>query len=351
MSLDGSPRILITRVSAVGDCILTLPMLCALRQNYPDAMLAWVAEPGPAQLLDGHPDLDQLIVAPKGWLQSPATILQLRKQLRQLRIETVLDPQSLTKSSALGWLSGARRRIGFARPRGRELACWLNRENHTPTALHIVDAQLELLKRLDVASSRVEFRLPTDPAAEQVVDQFLRQAHLGQGFVVLNPGAGWKSRSWPAEHYGLLARALGEQLNIPSAVVWSGDEERCAAQRIREKSAGHAILAPRTNLRELAALLERARLFVGSDTGPLHLAGAVGTQCVGLYGTTHPSASGPYGETHQVVQAYFQEYRRSRARRRASNDAMQAITPDRVFARCRDLLSDAQHRANDVEAA
>ena len=351
MPLDGSPRILITRVSAVGDCILTLPVLCALRRNYPDAMLAWVAEPGPAQLLEGHPDLDHLVIAPKRWLKPPATIRQLRRQLRELKIETVLDPQSLTKSSALGWLSGASRRIGFARPRGRELSGLLNHENHPAVAPHIVDAQLELLTRLGIESSHAEFRLPTVPEAEQTADRFLREAHLGRGFVALNPGAGWESRVWPAEHYGLLARSLGEQLNIPSTVVWAGGDEHRAAERIREKSAGHAVLAPRTSLRELAALLRRARLFVGSDTGPLHLAGAVGTRCVGLYGTTHPSASGPYGRAHRVVQEYFQEYRTSRARRAAANHAMQAITPEQVFECCDRMLPDIDNLRDDADAA
>ncbi|HAA67666.1 MAG TPA: glycosyl transferase family 9 [Planctomycetaceae bacterium] len=338
MPLDGSPRILITRTSAVGDCILTLPMLCALRKHYPRAMLAWVTEPGPAQLLGEHPDLDQLLVVSKGWLKSLTRIKEIRKTLQELQIDTVLDPQSLTKSAALGWLSGATRRIGFARPRGRELALWLNREHHLPAAPHIVDAQLELLQQLNIKTGAARFRLPAWPEAESVAEQFVRRSHLGGGFVVLNPGAGWESRVWPAESYGRLARMLGEQLNLPSAVVWSGSDERSAADRIQEKSGGHAVLAPPTTLRELAGILRRARLFVGSDTGPLHLAGAVGTRCVGLYGTTHPDASGPYGDHHQVVQAYFQKYQTSRERRRATNDAMQAITPETVFQACQDQL-------------
>lgn len=338
MPLDGSPRILITRTSAVGDCILTLPMLCALRTHYPQAMIAWVAEPGPAQILGDHPDLDQLVVVSKGWLKSPARIMQTRRALRELQIDTVLDPQSLTKSAALGWLSGAPRRIGFARPRGRELALWLNRDRHVSATSHIVDAQLELLQRLDIKTGEARFRLPVWPEAEPLAEQLVRQSHLGGGFIVLNPGAGWKSRVWPAESYGRLARMLGEELNLPTAVVWSGVAERAAAERIQEKSGGHAVLTPPTTLRELAAILRRAQLFVGSDTGPLHLAAAVGTRCVGLYGTTHPDASGPYGEQHQVVQAYFQQYQTSRGRRRATNDAMQAITPERVFRSCQDQL-------------
>ncbi|MEE3370899.1 MAG: glycosyltransferase family 9 protein [Planctomycetota bacterium] len=338
MPLDGSPRILITRTSAVGDCILTIPMLCALREHYPQAMLAWVTEPGPAQILGDHPDLDQLLVTPKGWLKSPARIRRIRHELRELQIDTVLDPQSLTKSAALGWLSGAARRIGFARPRGRELAIWLNRDCHVATAPHLVDAQLELLQQLDVKPGTARFRLPAWPEAEPLAEQFVRQSHLGGGFVVLNPGAGWESRVWPAESYGRLARQLGEELNLPSVVVWSGAAERAAAERIQEKSGGHAVLAPPTTLRELAAILRRTQLFVGSDTGPLHLASAVGTRCVGLYGTTHPDASGPYGDQHRVVQAYFQQYQTSRERRRATNEAMQAITPETVFQVCHNQL-------------
>ena len=139
------PRILITRLSAIGDCILTMPVACALRRKFPDALLAWVVEPGPAKLLRGHECLDELIVVKKGWLKSPSHVWRLRHRLRQLRPDIAIDPQGLTKSSIVAYMSGARRRIGFAKPLGRELSTWLNNELHKPKTLHLVDRQLELL--------------------------------------------------------------------------------------------------------------------------------------------------------------------------------------------------------------
>src|SRR5262249_14375152 len=144
MTRREAPRVLICRLSAIGDCILTMPLLCALRQSFPRAFLAWVVESGAAPLLQSHECLDQIIVVRKGWLRSPREVWELRQQLRALKFDTALDPQSLTKSSLVAWLSGAPRRIGFAAPRGRELSLWLNNVQIRPTASHLIDAQLQL---------------------------------------------------------------------------------------------------------------------------------------------------------------------------------------------------------------
>src|SRR5262245_49784347 len=119
-----TPRILICRTSAIGDCILTLPMLCALWDHFTRTFIASVVERGAAPLIKEHPFLDQLIVVNKVWLKSPRAVVDLRRQLLALQLDVTLDPQSLTKSSLLAWLSGAKQRIGFTPPRGRELSVW-----------------------------------------------------------------------------------------------------------------------------------------------------------------------------------------------------------------------------------
>lgn len=345
MARNDSPRILITRLSAIGDCVLTMPVLCALRARWPGAMLAWIAEPAAATLLEHHPCLDRLIVVPKGWLKSPAWIRRVRSELRALKLDTVVDPQSLTKSAAAGWLSGAPSRIGFAKPQGRELAPWLNTQTVRRTESHVVDAYLQLLEPLGIASPTVQFQVPIDREADATATRFVRSAHLTGGFAVINPGAGWDSRLWQADRYGLVARYLGEKYNLPSAVVWAGARERPWGEQIVASSAGHALLAPKTTLRELASLLRQARLFVGSDTGPMHLAVAVGTRCVSLHGPTNPSDSGPYGPGHVTVQASFPEPGLNPVRRRTDNHAMLAITVDAVCQACDMLLGRLVSRA------
>ncbi|MDP6058295.1 MAG: glycosyltransferase family 9 protein, partial [Pirellulaceae bacterium] len=176
MNSNTAPRILICRLSAVGDCILTTPMLCALREQFPKAFLAWAVEPAAAPLLENHPALDRLIVVDKRWLKSWQKIRFVRKELRALKFDVAIDPQSLSKSAMLAWLSGAKQRIGFQTPRGKELSLWLNNHFIKQSARHLVDCQLELLQALGVDSPRAQFCLPTSPSAEEKATGFLHCA-------------------------------------------------------------------------------------------------------------------------------------------------------------------------------
>jgi heptosyltransferase-1 len=337
-------RILICRLSAVGDSILTMPLLCALRDHLPNAYLAWISEPAGATLLRDHAALDQLLIAPKGWLSSPKRVRAIRKQLCACSFDVVIDPQSLTKSALAGWLSGAPRRIGFAKPRGRELSRWLNNCRVTPTASHLVDAQLELLRPLGINNPSVRFALPRDEQVEGKMDQALSTLHLKCPFAVINVGAGWQSRLWPTVRYGRVAKHLGQKWCIPSLVVWSGQRERQWGEEVVAASGGQALLAPPTSLPELGAILRRAKMYIGSDTGPMHLAAAVGTACVALFGTTRPECSGPYGAQHFCVQHYYQAGS-SRQRRRAMNDAMCGISIEMVTEACDARLSRCDSQA------
>lgn len=339
-----SPRILITRLSHIGDCILTLPVLNALRSCFPKAFIAWAVEPPSDQLLHDHGALDHLIVVPRGWMKSPSAVLRLRKQLQALRFDIVIDPQSLTKSSLLGWLSGAPRRIGFAKDQGRELALWLNNERVQPRMRHVVDRSLELLRPFGIRSPQVQFAIPQDPSAQETIQTFIQNAHLANGFALINPGAGWASRLWPTKRYATVAKYLGQNRDLPSVVAWAGEPEHQWAEQIVQHSGGHAHLAPKTNLRELAELLKAARLFIGSDTGPMHLAVAGNTDCVVLHGTTRPQDSGAYGGRHISLQKYYQAGT-SRQRRKAANDAMRTITSHEVCHACDRILGRQQIEA------
>ncbi len=337
MSAQESPRFLITRLSAIGDCITAVPLACAIRDAYPSAFVAWAVGAPAESLLRDHPCVNQFLVIPKRWLKSPLSHLSTRRTLHRLRFDYALDPQSLTKSAMLAWHSGAKERLGFAKPQGREFSTMLNNRLITPQSTHVVDQQLELLKPLGIEPRRVRFDIPVgDGISQQTKDQV--QTLVGKnGFQVLNPGAGWDSRLWPTSRFAEVARQAGTKLGMPSLVIWAGEREKKWAREIVAHSGEHAHLAPPTDLKSLAALLSLARLYVGSDTGPTHLAAAMGTPCVCMCGTTRGEVSGPYGSFHVIVQAYYHAGT-SRERRSAGNDAMLAISVDDVFSACRKIL-------------
>jgi len=331
------PRILIVRLSAVGDVVHGLPVLCALRDKFPEASLAWVVESRASALLEGHKDLDELIVAERGWLKSPRAILKLRRQLREFSPDVTIDLQGLSKSAVMARLSGCKKRIGFAGDNGRELSRWMNTELVETTAGHVIDINLELLKPLRINAPQVRFDVPEDHADTDMVEALLRQSGTLEGFAIINPGAGWPSKLWPTERYANVAGYLGREHGLPTMVVWAGRQEWQWAEQIVDGSNGHARLAPSTTLQQLAALTRRARLFIGSDTGPLHIAAAVGTTCVGLYGPMPSERNGPYGPRHVALQKVKFEGT-SRERRNASKDLMEAIRVDHVCAACDSIL-------------
>ena len=345
--MQPEPRILICRLSALGDCVHTMPLACALKRRWPQSHLTWLTQTSSADLLRGHSAIDRLIELPRGFLKSPARLFELRAELRG-QFDLVLDPQSLTKSALPGRLSAAPRRIGFAKPHGREAAPWLNTELVAPQTSHAVDRTLELLRPLGIESPHVEFRLPRSPEADTAIHAWLT-VHCGRAPMVMHPGAGWDSKLWSPARYADVARRLQQLHGLPTVVAWAGARVRGWAEEIVAAAPGAAILGPACTLPELIALLRRARLYVGSDSGPLHMAVAAGAPTVSLFGPSRPEYNGPYGAGHCVLQAYFQQGT-TRQRKRAHNTAMLAITAAAVAAACDDLLNSLPPAADDRAA-
>jgi ADP-heptose:LPS heptosyltransferase len=270
--------------------------------------------------------------------------------LRRLNFHVAIDPQGLTKSALLAWLSGARTRIGFAGSEGRELSRYLNNRLQQASLPHVVDRSLELLRPLGIESPEVQFRIPINLGAASYAENLLKQYGLTNGYAVVNPGAGWNSRLWPPERFGAVAKYLGQQRSLRSIAVWAGEKEHRWAKEIVAASGGYAQLAPKTSLLELGALLERGRLFVGSDTGPMHLSVAVGTRCVSLHGPTPTWQSGPYGDGHVAIQEVFHKGT-SRQRRSAGNESMLAISVERVCDACDRVLAGTGDFGAEKQAA
>jgi len=328
---------LIVRLSAIGDVIHAMPLVCALRERFPEGFLAWVAAEPAATLLRGHEALDELIVLPRRWLKSPRRIWDLRGRLRALKPDVAIDAQGLFKSALAAWLSGAPRRIGYGDHWGRELSRFFHTDLIYTRTKHTVDRTLELLRPLGIDNPQVQFRVPLEQPEREATARILRDGGIQGPFVIINAGAGWPSKLWPPERFAAVAQHIGQEWRLPVLVVWAGNDERALAERIVAGSGSHARLAPATTLRELGALAEQARMFVSSDTGPLHLAVAVGTPCVGLYGPWPAEGHGPYGPGHVVIQR-MTIHGTSHERRHASSALMEAIDVPSVCAACDEVL-------------
>lgn len=338
------PRILIVRLSAIGDVIHGVPVLCALRDALPQAFLSWVVEGRAGDLLEGHPALDELVRVPRGWLKSPGEIWQLRRRLHSLRFDTAIDLQCLTKSAIAAWLSGAPRRIGKAGEDGRELSRWMHNELVHCGGSHVIEHYLDLLEPLGIESSAVRFDLQETSADGRMATEFLARGGVPIGrFALMNPGAGWPSKVWPAQRYGELARQLSAKHGIASVAVWGTPSELPLAETIVAASDGQAKLAPPTSMTELGALCRRAAIFVGSDTGPMHLAAAVGAPTISLHGPSRAEWCGAYGPKNIRLQVRYEEGS-AFERRKADDSAMRAIDVEMVAAACDRLLGENSAR-------
>ncbi len=322
-------NVLLVRLSAIGDVVHTLPAAAALRRA--GHALTWLVEPAARVLLEDNPALRQVVTAPPARAFSWRAARATRSALRDL--DLALDLQGLWKSAAWARLSGATRVAGWAGPWRREpRSAVLLHERATRPArgAHVIDKNLALLQVLGLESEGLrEFPLPPLARQEAAVDAGLRQLGLDD-FVLLNPGGGWSSKLWPPERFGELARALRLR-GFRSLVTW-GPGEETLAERVVACSAGAALRSFPTTLLELAALARRARLCVAADTGPLHLACALRTPVVGLFGPTDPARNGPFDEHDVVVArrpACFPCHRRSC---RTHAHVMQGLSGEEVLA-------------------
>lgn len=291
-------RVLILRTSALGDVVHALPALGALRPHLPHATIGWAVEEDFAPLLDGHPGLDELLVVRlrRGGARAFSAAAAA---LRRFEPDVALDLMGNHKAGALAWLSGARRRIGLGRRFRREpsSAAWLT-ETVEPLGPHAVDAMLAPLTALGLSTGALaeagfgaEELLRPEPAG---VAPALAVAGIGgRSFVLLHPGAGWGNKVYPPARWGEVARRLERAAGLPTAVAIAPGEESLGAA-VTAAGGGAARAVPAPDLPTLAALLRRARLALGGDTGPVHLAHALGTPVLCLLGPTDPERNGPY---------------------------------------------------------
>jgi lipopolysaccharide heptosyltransferase I len=334
------PRIAIVKLSSLGDVIHALPAARALRQARPDAHLVWLVEAREYPVLRGHPDLDAVIPVdtrrwrrltrrPSGVRQAWEGLARIRRRLREERFDIALDLQGLVKSGVLTAWTRAPVRIGFSGSYCREWGSCLftnRRVTPPPGAVHVVDQYLSLLAPLGVQAGPPEFHVPLRHEAERRIEDFLGEQGVKRRdrLVALNPGAGRESKRWPVAHWRALAERLGREPDVRLLLLWGPDEIHMARQ-IGQGLPVKVLLAPPTDLDELAALLSRCALMVAPDTGPLHLAAALGIPALGLYGPTRVERNGPYGPRCRGLES--------------PDGTMAGLGPESVFRAAQELLA------------
>jgi 3-deoxy-D-manno-octulosonic-acid transferase/heptosyltransferase-1 len=310
-------NILIVKLSAIGDVIHTLPAANALRAHYPDAHIAWVVESAAAPLVQGHPALNRVIVSRrKAWARDllsarrrgPALreVRAFVRALRDTRYDLIIDFQQLLKSGAIVALARGGVKSGFGPGMQHMEMSYLFLNRRVPRVSmehHALPRSLMLLQALGVPAKEVVYRLPVNAADRQDVDGMLAQAGLSgsRRLVAVNPVAQWETKLWPNRRFARLADRL--VLAYGADVVFTGgpEDRPVVADIISQMTQPALDLSGRTRLTTLAALYRRARLVVSTDTGPMHLAAAVGTPVAAVFGPTAPWRTGPFGPGHAVV--------------------------------------------------
>ncbi len=329
-------RILIVKLGAIGDVIHTLPALAALREGMPQAHIAWAVERGgAARLLEGNPCLDELIELDlRGWRKSLTNVetqTAIRKamwHLRKAEFDVSLDFQGLMKSATVARLARIKRRIGFARQALREpaSALLLSERVEADDQGHVIRKNLRLVEHLGcpVPEHFPEYRFPIALSAEDEAFADRVGAGANGAFAILNPGGGWPTKLWGTEGFAAIADRLFEQYGIRTAItVGPGEEEM--AQAILDQTRTGSALKIDANLKQFFALCRRARLFVGGDTGPMHLAAAARTPIVALFGPTMPQRNGPFSPEDLIVERHDLDCRTDCYRRSCSHTSCMKI--------------------------
>lgn len=304
-------NILIIKLSAIGDVVMSLPFLEALRKTWPEARLTWLVEQAASDIVMDHPALDRVIVSNrKKWMNDLKRgrvikafkgIKSFVSELRDQKYDIVVDLQGLLKSGVMVALSRGARKIGFDKT--RELSYIVLNEKLEPydPDKHALKRYLDVAQYLGADAGGIDYLYPFNKDAEAEAYSLLKknEAESDGGLVVVNPGAKWDTKLWPLDHWKELARLLVEDGN--RVVITGGPDERDDNLKISGVTEGIHDLTGETSLKVLAEIFRKADLVVCPDTGPMHLAAAVGTPVIALFGPTAPWRTGPYGKGHVIL--------------------------------------------------
>jgi lipopolysaccharide heptosyltransferase I len=326
-------KIALIKPSALGDIIHALPVLGALRQRYPEAHITWIVNRGYASLLEGHPDLDCVLPFDRAGgsdvLQTLLRLAHFERRLHRMRFDLVIDLQGLLRSGLMCAATRAPRRVGLSS--AREGATWFYTDTLRVAdfnAVHAVDRCWLVAEALGVGELPKRFRVPVRAADRQWAEEAL--VGCPRPWLMLGVGSRWITKRWPPEHFATLIHKAQERFG-GTAVFVGGREEVPLARKVARRLRGHTIdLSGRTSLPHLAAVLEAADVMVANDTGPLHLAVALGRPVVAPYTCTSIRLNGPYGAESGAVETRV-PCQGSYIKRCDRLDCMNELTPFRIW--------------------
>jgi heptosyltransferase-1 len=297
------PRFLVIRLSSIGDIVHALPAVAALGQSFPRAEIHWLIENRYAPLLAGNPYVQRIIpldtLSWRGSLPPLSVLEEMVKTLMGLRgsaYQAAVDFQGLWKSALIALFTGAKTRVGLAGPWLREPGAALLYTERVSAAgrQHVVEESLVLVEHLGARVGLWQFPLPHTPEADQYVDDQLARLEA-RDFMIINPGGGWRAKRWAPENYALLLRDLESWFSGKLLLTGSPAENELISGILKSAGTKRAFYFP-SSVVQFIALARRAKLFLGGDTGPLHLAAAVGTPLVAIHGPTDPARNGPFNK-------------------------------------------------------
>jgi len=351
-------NLLVVRLSAMGDVIHALPAVSALKQTLPDTKIGWAVEERWSELLcaKGHPlegpiseqrplayrvhhvrtkEWRRGLWAPQSWSSTWRDLQNCLDTIRKIRYDAALDLQGSIRSAVISRWSGASEVVGSSQPREWPARMFYQKKIE-PSGTHVIEQNLSFAEKwTGKAIPMPDAVLPRDPVAETWRDNYCAEQNIGK-LVLLNPGAGWGAKQWPSKRYGHVAREL--TADGCTVLVNYGPGEEPLAQSVASSSGG-AARPVQCSIGELIALTRRAALFVGGDTGPLHLAAALKIPVVAIFGPTNPARNGPFGTRSIVLRS--PESATSHKRRTETESGMLQITEEQVLIATRSLLQGA----------
>jgi len=345
-------KILIVKLSAIGDVIHTLPSLNAIRKHYPDAHITWLIEEAASSIVVGHEALNRVIISRrKQWIKKnfgPASLNNIKeayqfiKKLRDTEYDLIIDFQGLLKSGILVALARGKRKTGF--DKGMEHMehsyIFLN-EPIPPVNMdnHALLRSLMLINALGIKSKEIEYKIPVSDHTRILTDELLeRHGIKNPGILVaMNPVAKWETKLWDNRKFALLADRLIEKYN--ASVIFTGSQsDKSTIENIISCMSQSAVnLAGETTLKTLAALYEKTKFLISTDTGPMHMAAAVGTPVIALFGPTAPWRTGPFGSEHKILRSGL-ECSPCFKRQCSTIDCMKQISVEQVLAAANSIL-------------
>jgi lipopolysaccharide heptosyltransferase I len=342
-------RIALIKPSALGDIAHSLPVLSALRKRFPEAHISWVVNRGYAPILEQHPDLNAVIpfdrgALRKGWLKGGLEFFRFLRHLRAQRFDMVIDLQGLLRTGLMTLASGAAVRIGLATAREGAMFCYTYRVDDRNGVSHAVDRYWRVIESLGDAPTAKTFHVPIQPEAKLWAHAQLQP--YPQPWLAVGVGSRWLTKRWPPEHFAALVRKAQERFGGTAIFVGTPEEASLAEQAASLVPGSTLQLTGKTALPQLVAILSEVDAMIANDTGPLHLAVALGRPVLAPYTCTLIERTGPYGQDDRAIATSIW-CRGSYLKTCPRMECMTELTPDRLWPSLETLLRtwQQQHHA------